>query len=145
MINLYQNYHSCWNYLLSASVRTRQKSNNERFKAVGGWRTQMADEGRGWRMKDADGGWRTRLADEGRGWQMKDADGGWRTHMADEGRVYHTFEHFYKIQIQIFIVNKGLRPIIQHENKKYNKILHRHVTFISLINNIPLSIINNFQ
>ena len=39
---------------------------------------------------------------------------------------------------------KGLRPIIQHENKKYNKIFTSTCYIITLINNIPLSIINNF-
>ena len=33
-----------WNYLPSASVRTRQKSSSERFRADGGWRTRMADD-----------------------------------------------------------------------------------------------------
>jgi len=49
--------------------------------------------------------------------------------------------------IQIVIVNKGIWPIIQHENKTITKHLHlhRHVIFIPIINNTPLSIINNFQ
>jgi len=42
--NFNWNYHSCWNYLPSASVRTRQKSSSERFKADGGWRTRKADD-----------------------------------------------------------------------------------------------------
>jgi len=37
-------YNSCWIYLPSASVRTRQKSSSERFKADGGWRTRKADD-----------------------------------------------------------------------------------------------------
>ena len=42
--NFNQNYNSCWNYLPSASVRTRQKSSSERFRADCGWRTRMADD-----------------------------------------------------------------------------------------------------
>jgi len=45
----------------------------------------------------------------------------------------------------MYIVNKGLRSTIQHENKNITKYLHWHVTFIPLINNTPLSIVNNFQ